>query len=67
MLEILDLHEVYELEPNNGPRLGELPNRPHEGWHTKLVLPLVSTVYFLYNRQFFNVTQKLDYMGECVL
>ena len=31
--EILDLHEVCELEANNGPRLGELPSRPHEGWH----------------------------------
>ena len=38
VLKILDLHEVYELESNNGPRLGELPNRPHEGWHTAVVI-----------------------------
>ena len=48
VLKILDLHEVYELEPYNGPRLSELPNRPHEGWHTAVVLPLFSTLYFLY-------------------
>ena len=38
VLKILDLHEVYELEPYNGPRLSELPNRPHEGWHTAVVI-----------------------------
>ena len=37
VLKILDLHEVYELEPYNGPRLSELPNRPHEGWHTPVL------------------------------
>ena len=71
VLKILDLHEVYELESNNGPRLGELPNRPHEGWHTSVVLPIVSTLYFLYNGQYLhyiNVAQKLDYRAvyKCV-
>ena len=42
--EILDLHEVCELEADNGPRLGETPSRPHEGWHTTFPPYISSTM-----------------------